>query len=221
MHCNEKLGGCSTQRRRASCRRWRNRVSTASRTSATWHGIRPECFCGRQSILQQEEVHEHTQGHMTVPALPAAPFAVVQAQQLLAFLEAGLNGPARAGQARQLDRLHPEAAGVPLFRSSHIPGHRPACAPAHSRASDAGRRAWLAGPTDRGLPGRPAGRRLRGRAVWAADAARDELFAYIAEHLSDPCGVVVIDETGFPKKGVHSAGVTRQYSGTLSRIANC
>ena len=115
-----------------------------------------------------------------------------------------------------LKRPESRCFGVPISLVTALPAP-----PAHSRASDAGRRAWLAGPTDRGLPGRPAERRLRGRAVWAADAARDELFAYIAEHLSDPCGVVVIDETGFPKKGVHSAGVTRQYSGTLSRIANC
>ena len=39
------------------------------------------------------------------------------------------------------------------------------------------------------------------RAVWSADAARDTLYACVAEHLGNPAGVVVIDETGFPKKG--------------------
>ncbi len=62
---------------------------------------------------------------------------------------------------------------------------------------------------------------LLGRAVWSADQVRDGLFAYVAEHLEDPEGVVVIDETGFPKQGVHSAGVGRQYCGTLGKVGNC
>jgi SRSO17 transposase len=62
---------------------------------------------------------------------------------------------------------------------------------------------------------------LLGRAVWDADAVRDDLCAYVIEHLGDPHGVVVIDETGFLKKGRHSAGVARQYSGTAGRVENC
>ena len=62
---------------------------------------------------------------------------------------------------------------------------------------------------------------LLGRSVWSADEARDELFAYVAEHLGDPGGVVVVDETGFPKKGEHSAGVGRQYCGTPGKVGHC
>ena len=43
----------------------------------------------------------------------------------------------------------------------------------------------------------------------------------MAEHLGDPQAVLVVDETGFLKKGSKSAGVQRQYSGTAGRIENC
>ena len=50
---------------------------------------------------------------------------------------------------------------------------------------------------------------------------RDDLRAYVVEHLGDPRGVLVVDETGFLKKGTKSAGVQRQYTGTAGRIENC
>lgn len=59
------------------------------------------------------------------------------------------------------------------------------------------------------------------RSPWEADTVRDALRQYIAEHLGDPDGVLVADETGFLKKGEHSVGVQRQYSGTAGRIENC
>ncbi len=62
---------------------------------------------------------------------------------------------------------------------------------------------------------------LLGRAVWEADALRDDLVGYVVEHLGDPEAVLVIDETGFLKKGDKSCGVARQYSGTAGRIENC
>ena len=62
---------------------------------------------------------------------------------------------------------------------------------------------------------------LLGRAAWSPEAARDELLAYAAAHLGHADGVAVIDETGFLKKGAHSAGVARQYAGTAGRIENC
>ena len=56
---------------------------------------------------------------------------------------------------------------------------------------------------------------------WDADAVRDDLRTYVVEHLGDPGAVLVIDETGFLKKGAKSVGVKRQYSGTAGRIENC
>ena len=61
---------------------------------------------------------------------------------------------------------------------------------------------------------------LLARADWDADDVRDDLTAYVAEHLGDPGGVLVVDETGFLKKGALSVGVARQYSGTAGRIEN-
>ena len=62
---------------------------------------------------------------------------------------------------------------------------------------------------------------LLGRAQRDADALRDDLRPYVVEHLGNPQAVLVIDETGFLKKGEHSAGVARQYSGTAGRVENC
>ena len=62
---------------------------------------------------------------------------------------------------------------------------------------------------------------LLGRAIWDAEAVRDELRAYLVEQISDPQAVLVLDETGFLKKGQQSAGVARQYSGTAGRVENC
>jgi SRSO17 transposase len=69
---------------------------------------------------------------------------------------------------------------------------------------------------------RPDGmQRLLASAKWNADAVRDDLRAYVLEHLSDPRGVLIVDETGFLKQGTKSVGVKRQYSGTAGRIENC
>ncbi len=59
------------------------------------------------------------------------------------------------------------------------------------------------------------------RARWDPEAVRDELRTYIVQHLADPNAVLVLDETGFLKKGRHSAGVARQYSGTAGKVENC
>lgn len=62
---------------------------------------------------------------------------------------------------------------------------------------------------------------LLGRSVWDANLVRDELRRYVVEHLGHSAAVVVIDETGFLKKGNQSVGVQRQYSGTAGRVENC
>ena len=63
--------------------------------------------------------------------------------------------------------------------------------------------------------------RLLNAAAWDADGVRDDVRAYVAAHLGAADGVLVLDETGFLKKGTKSAGVQRQYSGTAGRIENC
>lgn len=63
--------------------------------------------------------------------------------------------------------------------------------------------------------------RLLSTAHWDADAVRDDLVAYALEHLADPAAVLVLDETGFVKKGTKSVGVAPQYCGTVGKIANC
>jgi SRSO17 transposase len=63
--------------------------------------------------------------------------------------------------------------------------------------------------------------RLLSTADWDADRVRDDLRDYVVEHLGDADAVLVVDETGFLKKGIKSAGVARQYSGTAGRIENC
>jgi SRSO17 transposase len=61
---------------------------------------------------------------------------------------------------------------------------------------------------------------LLSRAVWDADAVRDDLRTYVVDHLGDPGAVLVVDETGDVKKGSCSVGVQRQYTGTAGRIEN-
>jgi len=56
---------------------------------------------------------------------------------------------------------------------------------------------------------------------WDAEALRDLVVAYAMERFADPQSVLIADPTGFAKKGRKSAGVQRQYSGTLGRIDNC
>src|SRR5947208_11992444 len=59
------------------------------------------------------------------------------------------------------------------------------------------------------------------RMRWDADQVRDDLQAYVITQLGDADAVLVLDETGFIKKGSKSVGVQRPYSGTAGRIENC
>jgi SRSO17 transposase len=116
-----------------------------------------------------------------------------------------------------LDALHGRIAG--RFRRAEV----------RERA-----RRYLAGLLDRverkngwqlaeqlGETGPQGVQRLLNAAHWDADAVRDDLRNYVVEHLGTPDGVLVVDETGFLKKGTKSVGVKRQYSGTAGRIENC
>lgn len=72
-----------------------------------------------------------------------------------------------------------------------------------------------------GEPGPQGVQRLLNAADWDVDAVRDDLRTYVTEHLGEAAGVLIVDETGFLKKGTKSVGVQRQYSGTAGRIENC
>jgi len=61
---------------------------------------------------------------------------------------------------------------------------------------------------------------LLARAVWDTDGVRDDLRDYVIDHFGDPGAVLVIDETGDVRKGSHTVGVQRQYTGTARRVEN-
>jgi SRSO17 transposase len=69
---------------------------------------------------------------------------------------------------------------------------------------------------------RPDGmQRLLSSAVWDTDGVRDDLRSYALEHLGQESAILVIDESGFPKRGDQSAGVGLQYCGTTGQVENC
>lgn len=63
--------------------------------------------------------------------------------------------------------------------------------------------------------------RLLNRIEWEADEVLDDVRDYVVENLGGPEAVLIVDDTGFPKKGVRPAGVQRQYSGSAGRTENC
>src|SRR5438876_9658848 len=69
---------------------------------------------------------------------------------------------------------------------------------------------------------RPDGmQRLLSSAVWDTDGVRDDLRGYVLEQLGQESAILVIDESGFPKRGTKSAGVGLQYCGTSGQVENC
>src|SRR5215469_5055664 len=70
--------------------------------------------------------------------------------------------------------------------------------------------------------GAKGAQRLLNAATWDADAVRDDLRGYVIDHLGDEAsGILIVDETGFLKKGTKSCGVARQYTGTAGDTVNC
>ena len=63
--------------------------------------------------------------------------------------------------------------------------------------------------------------RLLRRADWDVEAVRDDIRDYVVDRLGHTGAVLVVDDTGFIKKGVKSAGVQRQYTGTSGKTDNC
>lgn len=69
---------------------------------------------------------------------------------------------------------------------------------------------------------RPYGmQRLLSSAVWDVDGVRDDIRAFVLEHLGRVGGIGVLDESCFPKRGKKSAGVKKQYCGRTGRVENC
>jgi SRSO17 transposase len=136
-------------------------------------------------------------------------------------------GPTMAAQGAEVETIRGWAAGLEEVQQRIA---------RRFRRPEVGARAWrslagLLGPVQRKNGWQlaeqlgeqhPRGvQRLLDEARWDADAGRDDLRAYVVEHLADAQGVLVVDETGFLKKGTKSVGVARQYSGTAGRTENC
>jgi hypothetical protein len=69
---------------------------------------------------------------------------------------------------------------------------------------------------------RPDGmQRLLSSAIWDTEGVRDDVRSYVLEQLGQESAILVIDESGFPKRGNKSAGVGLQYCGTTGRVENC
>jgi SRSO17 transposase len=57
--------------------------------------------------------------------------------------------------------------------------------------------------------------------VWDNGKIMSKYRSMVNDDMGDPDGVLIFDESGFVKKGVESAGVARQYCGTIGKVENC
>jgi SRSO17 transposase len=131
-----------------------------------------------------------------------------------------LDGATAAGLAAVASGVDEAAARLrPCFRRGNA--HRHAVAYLHGLLSGAERKNGWQLAEQAGYAQPRSIQRVLDRSVWDAEEARDALRAYVAEALGDPSGVLVVDETGFLKKGTKSCGLARQYSGTAGRVENC
>ena len=73
---------------------------------------------------------------------------------------------------------------------------------------------------DAGLPRKPI-QFFVGAGKWDDEAVMGELRQHVREELAEPEGVVIVDPSGFPKKGAESCGVDRQWCGRLGKVENC
>lgn len=137
-------------------------------------------------------------GRVTTPVDAATKAVLAAGQEEFAALCARIEPRFRRPEVRQRMRRHLAGLLAPLPRKN----------------------AWqLAEHSGEAVP--DGIQRLMNAAQWDADAVRDDLRRYVIDHLGEAPAVLVVDETGFLKKGTKSVGVQRQYSGTAGRVENC
>src|SRR4029453_18555298 len=114
--------------------------------------------------------------------------------------------------------------GEPLGRVAGRVGRggagRPARALVLGRLADLPRKSGWTIPEHAGQASPDGLQHLLAGAVWDHDGIRDDIRDYLLEHLADPQAVLVVDETGDLKKGTHTVGVGRQYTGTAGKVDN-
>jgi SRSO17 transposase len=121
------------------------------------------------------------------------------------------------GWAAGLDALHARIAG----RFTRAEPRRRALAYLRGLLGNVGRKNGWQLAEHAGEPTPDGTQWLLATADWNPDQVRDDLRGYVVEHLGDVGAVLVVDETGFLKKGTTSVGVQRQYSGTAGKVDNC
>jgi SRSO17 transposase len=130
-----------------------------------------------------------------------------------------------AGQSVELDptrwqKLFDELLGRVAGRFARVDLRRRAKAFVHGLLADLPRKNCWTIAEHAGDPNPDGMQHLLARAVWDEHAVRDDVRAYVVEHLGDPGAVLVVDETGDLKKGITTVGVKRQYTGTAGRVEN-